>query len=870
MSAEALVTISSPPRGSDVQTSVQFVPAEVVCTWSWGLQPATALIDWVSATAQPNVIAQAGIQIDLGGHTFYGIIQDVVPVLSTDGHSLMQQFKDSREFLQWDVLKAAFNLRTPRIVNGQFRRRYAHLLPWNHANNIWTYSDTPYTARQILDFCFQAPTTETAWTRTYHAALNNPVYELDWQTGVKLGTAVQAISEKCGLTFTLMGGRYSLVWALKGVGSLPSFPTNSNHRRSGTAVSGNPTRVTLLGERNRYQVLNLELEPDWRPAWEAFYDFNAFVNDLLLHEKTEGAIGTIAANTAYASLANGVGGNLALARAYTITVGEYADLRDARSPGGGSAYRDYRRFSGRSRLQMPVRLYLAEILFRAYRPPLTFQLRNSRGGFVPIQGLDLAGHAVTNVTHDPETGDMSYDATMPSEHNGYAIVQGFQVAADGFKTLRPTYFNLDDWRSNQALWQAMPFHVDNSGEGNQFIIFDEPCIRSGDLLSEIQIGGVTQSYPALRANTAPTAALVRAALTFEAERFQYSAGVVGAKDDVENVSALGGEFIAFADGSVPVEFEYADGQTATYKAAVIVGTLLNRQYTYDYGGWDVPGSNAQQLTPMLDRVTVSLRADGGLTEEVDFTNERARNVAYATVANGSGQPVSVPVLQIEPEREFERRHQLNPLLPGQRELRQEANQLKLAASFLRRNPNQARTLVELFHHLMGLDAMPVRYQLLGDYVANGGLLPAGTPLFRSATARLPQVPDDDDGFSTIEQPVFCGATVVHNEPANAQVRTTATGDGGVILVRVKGPVAVNEAVGMPKDNEDEELGSCRTYLTTAPKLAVGNALEVVSGAVVKYIQVRTNGAGGDEVEVAICTEDGEKTYLLIGHLKEEA
>jgi hypothetical protein len=190
-----LITVDAPPRGAGGQGQVQFVPSECVCTWSWGLQPATALIDWVSAQQQPAIQPGAAMTIDIagglanGGHTFYGLCLEVVPVLGVDGFSQMQQFVDSRYLLQSDKVKGMFNVRDHRIVNGKFIRRYKHILPADFPTLRETYSNTPYTARQILDivFDFNPDAVETRWSRVYHAFLNSPVYELDYSFGPQFG-----------------------------------------------------------------------------------------------------------------------------------------------------------------------------------------------------------------------------------------------------------------------------------------------------------------------------------------------------------------------------------------------------------------------------------------------------------------------------------------------------------------------------------------------------------------------------------------------------------------------------------------------------------------------------------------------------------
>ena len=816
---QATITVSAPPRGTTPQTAASFMPRECVCTWSWGLQPATALIDWVSAQAQPAIVPLATLTIQVGGHTFYGLCKTVVPKLSTDGISLLQEFVDNRDLLQWDDVFGAFNMSEHRIVNGQFIRRYWHLLPADYATGNRTYTNTPYTARQILDYLFEANTVLTPWTRIYHPFLDEtPVFTLDFSNGIKLGAAVVQITEALGLVFTLMGGPYVLVWALKGVGALPAIPANADNLRSGQAISPNPTQVTVVGDRNKYQVLQCPMQPDWLPQWQTeFWDFDLFTRDLFLNASTEAAIGEIPANTPYGAIPGDVDGtigfNLATARAYTITVGQYAAMRDARS-GDGNNFRDYRRFQDRSRLQLPVKLYIDQVMFRAFCFAPNFGIRLSNGLTGQLTSLNLASQAIVEVTHDPTSGVMTpiLTAPPPSDHNGYAIAQGFQVSSDGFKTLNPEYFNQSNFISNTQLWQSAPFQIDDSGEGDQFIIFDEPVIQCGNLIVGISIDGTAQTYPngqprvGLNAGATVAIAPVQVAVTFLGQKFVETGGV-GIKYATENVPGLGGEFVGNASGTLPVEMPYADGELASEKAVAIIDTLLNQQYIYQYGGYTVKGSNATQLTSVIDRVTVRLSVDG-LTEEVDFTTERSRNVVYAGGA---------VFLHPDPEREFDRRAQLDPLFPGQQDLREQARQLQLAGALLKANPKVLHALVTEFHLLMGLDAPPTAVVMQGF---PEGTLDLGTPLYREATDTA-VTPPDNTGATTLQTPVFAGVTVMDGENTDAGIRVTQTGSGGVIQARVNVTTALpaGTTVGLPNDS------SATDSMESNPSLVVGTLLD---------------------------------------------
>ena len=856
-----LVVVTSPSRGAG-NVLAQFRPKECVLTWSLGLQPATGLIDWVSAQTQPTIPALANMAIYLGTRSFYGYAEKVVPVEDSDGgRTMMMEFVDNRGFLMWDKVYCAFNIRETRIVNGIYTRYYKHLLPNNYWRNIWTYTPAPMWASYILQHIFASTTIESPWTRVYHGALNTPIYELDFRGGVFLGAAIQEISERCGTTFTLINGAYNLQWFLKGEGVLPDygatgvFPPTSNNRRIGTALSGNPTRVTVVGGRNRYQVLGITLQPDWLNAWQQFYDFGKFVKDIYDYGWTEAGIGTIGAGVRYNAIPGDTdhvtGFQLAAARARTITVAEYAAMRDIRS-GDGNYFRDYRLFQKQSRLQMPAAVYLNQILFRAFRIPSTFFLRNWLGELLPADCLQITDRAVCEVSHNPSNGQMFYDATMASEHNGYAIAQGYQVGADAFKGIDPERVDLAAWQNSQYVWQGISFSIDNSGEGSgsPFIIFAEPMIRSADLIDSVTIDGILQDYPAMNANATVTAPVVRAALTFEAEPFTWTEGIAGMRDDSESVSALHGEFIAFANYALPVEIPFADNYYAWEKASQIIAPLLNRQFEYNYGGYRIPGSSAITAGSLFNRITIRLSPDGGLAEDIDFTTERSRNMSLS--------PSGRTVLHPESERNFERYAQTERLFPRERELRDEANQMQAIAAYLRANPRAARNVIDTFHYHIGFDTPPAVVLLSGAFSGN---LPVGTPLFQNGpTAKWPTAPNDSTPSSTTS-PVFTGVTTMNNEDPTGPVRVSRTGNNGVIFARVKGPVKFGEAVGPAKGDSGAEF---RTYLVGGPHTAIGNVLASWTGSEIKFVRVQLTG-GGAGGEIRLLKLKSIERDLLVCH-----
>jgi len=851
-----VVTAGSPYRGTQTQLPLAFRAERGECSWAWGLQPATALVDLIVVQDHPPIVPLASVTITIGGHTFYGIPEEVVQVSGTAGNWLALRFVDMRWFLQQDVVYGLFNRRENRLVNGQFVRRFFHILPADFDTQTKTYTNAPLTGVQILNYLFAAPTVSDPWQREYHAQLNGVIYELDCTAGRKLGEAVLEVSSRLGTVFTLFG-QWGLFWALKGVGTLPGFPANSDSRRVGTKLSGNPSRVRVLGGRNLYQVLNLALEPDWLPAFVPFYDPAYLADDLFDHEVLEATVAGIAAGTPFNAIPGDVdqltGSQLALARALTITVGEYAKLRDARD-GQGAAFRDGRKFAGRSRLSMPMALYIQVLLFRAYRPPAGWQLVNQSGAAIGVYSLAIEGRGLVEVTHDPVDGGMSWSVDVVTATNGYAIAQGYQVASDAFRTLHPARFDITAWLSQQSIWERCEFQTDDSGEGTEFIIFDRPIVRSGDLIQEVNINGAGNDYPALKANPTFVPVPVRAGLVFAAERFSVWQGSPG-RDEAVAVEGLNAEYVV--DGTAmwagqAVELPYANGLTATQQGVAVAGTVLNGQYYYPSGGYRVMGSNQTQLSSLVDRVTVRVSPEGGLEEEVDWTAERSRLV------DAAGR------VMVEPERDFERRESLQPLLPGQRELKVQAEQERLIGVAFKQNRRLAETVSSMFHRQYGFDAPPdvVRLGQATGGAAPAGNLAVGTPIWQetdpatlaagNAKAALPLPPG-----SAVVAPALVGVTVMDGERAAGSVRVTSTGIEGVVLVRVQGPVQPGDVVGLATAPNDPHPPTVRDCLVAKGRPAVGRALDQIAlvGPVdsngnptttqpIRFIQVNTQAGTG--------------------------
>lgn len=701
--AKPNVTLQVGPgsRGGYEQTVATFGGIQRMdLSWSWGAQPATAIVVYPGAAILQNsevrlivpiTNAPDGTPIAPGTFsTFYGICKKISATNSSAGALNTFEFVDNREFLYWDIVRGWFNVRQDMLVNGLWTKRYMHLLPINFESNLITYTTDAYSAAEILTFLFTAPTVTTYWNPYYHVVQSDPVYNVDCSQGRKLADVITEISNRQGLVFALLGDAWDLQWVIKGEGNIPLFPLNSDDRRVGEALSGNPSNVTIMGGRNRYQVLNIPMQADWNATLLGafggdYVNFESNLVDYVFNNMTDPLSGRRYNVAPGGDAQNVTGYMLAKARAETLTVGEFADFCDSLAPGSGEPFRDHRKFNGRTRLDMPVMIYTRLLVYRAYMLPSNFQIVTITGQILGPLNCKIVPMNLAEINYDYVTGKMTSSATQIPGGNGLAIVQGFRFFTPPPTTFRSDQFNFAAWQNTQQLWQKVPFQIDDTGDQTQFIIFDEPVAVSNNLLTTIDGHGV------LNANATFTAPPVLAALTFEAETFTYYEGVEGISEPVP-VPDLSADYTVNFLGSPTGEIPYADGQTAEQKAAAIAASLLLQQPVYVLGGYINRGCNGTQLSGTVDRINMTLDDKKGLLETVDFTTERSRDT-------------------FEPERDFERRLGLIQLAPGQAELRTDSREIWQTVAALRHSPTFMRLMIQAFHERYGTGSRITQVQV---------------------------------------------------------------------------------------------------------------------------------------------------------------
>lgn len=854
----ATVVISSPPRGSVSFDSTAKAAQQVVITRSWGAQPATALIDFASEVPADPPPPGSLVQVSVEGHTFWGIATQPEHALSEGGFTMAHTCEDFRHFLQLDVVYGRFNQQDNQVVDGRLVRRFKHLLPVNVPAGLVTYTDTPYSAAQVLNFLLTSAWVESPWEiawmnaagvetwNVWHPVLQNfPVFDVDYSGGQRLGAALVEISERVGLTFGITGtprfnsirDGYRLCWVLRGDGGvLPQwavtggtspFPPSSTNRRLGTQYAGNPTRLSVVGDQNLYQVLNVELEADWASGWEQFFPAGAFEEFVWYYLKDESGRSYRTHSHYYtdygaAGVDRTAGYLAAAARANKITVAEFAAAVTAEGM-NGTVYQDTRRYSGRSRMGLPAMLYVRALVYRAYRVKSGQSLTNVYGRTLSLREAKIVPGTVQDVIFKTTTGVMSAGSTYLVNGNGLVIAKGVRLLSEDMQLYRPEYFNLDDFTAENERWAELAFQVDESGEGYQFLVLDQPVAVTTDMFESVDgPGSVDFFFP--KETPTITVATVKAALTFAAERFCYTAGA-GERDGVESAPGLCGQFVCATPGATPVEVAFADGQTAQEKAAAIAASWLGRQVWFVSGGYTTQAVHNLRMHPMYNRLTVRYNPQSGFSEEVDFTAERPHQ------SDGWGNVV------IEPPRNFDRRTLEWGQVAGLREQRMQAEKLRVQAEVLGAPKNAVlRAQMQQMQDMMtGFDSVwPVL--LLDDSGTWTGN--AGTPLFREATQNAPSRPG-----VALTSPVFVGATVNH-QPARKPVAVTAQGHEGVLLVRVKGPAAVGDSVGYSASED---------ALVKDGSPAVGTLLDAVSegdGKRVARVRVGVAGSGGSAVRLA--------------------
>lgn len=724
------------------------------------------------------------------------------------------------------------------------RRRYKHLLPQHWESGIWTWTDEPLTAREILNSAFNGAWGDYGFTRNYHSSLDQIApLGLDHTAGIKLSNLISEINEKAGLDVVLSGTR-TLVWGRKGEGLAPIPDGSSDNRSAGLAITSNDTKIRVVGERIRVQVCNVTLEPDWVSGWEAFIDELAWFREVKevfeLPAVTKADHATIAA------------------RAKEVTLAQYAKRK------GAPEMLDSRPFGRISRNHLPAWTYIQELVFRSYRIPPEADLYG-----IPLASLDIADSLLcaVEITGDGDSTVQRYRSTPVEfypDARAHVIVKGQPL--DLIDGRDAQLFYLKSARQLREEWtEAGDFEIDSLNKSIRFrsaMFIDGPSEENKALYSRVNLGegggedlsGLVSADSDYLSIVAPnpdfelSAAEVKASFCFLLGRFYRDFGSgprrgmlnqsgleLQVLDTTGGASAPGSGTASISSSSLRlpgasgrsfVEVLYEDGGTAAEKAEAAADSALQAAPLQMTGGFRRSGIAGTVLNGTVDRVTVAI-TDHGLEERVEYAKARASGAALS-------------------ERTLQRILKTGELFAGEQDLRRTVRQLYLESRWERAAATENRS--KSHRKISDIFRQPV-----GDEnVSTKTIVDVNSAAPSRGEASIWKVGDlvwvDAQGHPSSTGENFAGVVVMtpkSNEGTQTKELTVAY--SGTVPVRVESGVAggsmlsANSGDYKASTSGSKSIGILR-HAEAVPSPSGGEALALV--------HLGAGGGGGSAVKVA--------------------
>lgn len=585
------------------------------------------------------------------------------------------------------------------------RRGYKSKLPANWSSGGWTYHDTPFTAREILNYCFNGAWGSFGFTRNYHSDLDDLVLTgLDFSEGVKLSSIVGDITQKAGLDIRITGAR-TLVWGRKGTGMIPIPDATSTDLSDSQSLSPEATAIRVVGDRIRLQVLNISLEPDWMEGWQAFIDEVAWRREVASVWQLPTATD---ANQAELS-----------ARANEITVFEYAAKKS------DDSFLDSRYYKNTTRNHLPAWKYINEFVYRSYRIPPDSDLFG-----LPLSSLEMSDYLLcaTEINGSGAAASQRY-ATSPS-HSFYpqeqcqAMVKGQPLdLTDGrsinafyhrrTKDMRTEWSAAADFEvepSNFSIRFAVPTFIDGNPQSNQQLYIRPNKGEGGgtDVSQDIEPDSDYLSIHVPNPDYEILPAQIKASFCFLLGHYHQDYGG-GPRREAMRLSGLDLHVLhtgssSFSPPGVAAidssnlrlpnangsfrEILYEDGSSAQEYAQKAGLGRIQRQALLLKGGFTRNGMVGTPLTTAVDRVTVSINSGTGITEQIEYA--KSRPSAFLN------------------EGTLRRIQRTEDLYPGQTEIKKEIRDLRHIARLLGgkadgRHKSTHRRLDDVFSKPIGGD-----------------------------------------------------------------------------------------------------------------------------------------------------------------------
>jgi hypothetical protein len=731
------------------------VVSQTTLNFSWGPSPATAAIT-LPGDCRSDYPLDSAIVLTVESVTWRGIVRAAPKrVQGHGGWFTVIDAVDSRVKWERENVYCLFNqpevrddnLATPGIDR---QRRYKCIVPdgWRTQTAVW--HDAPLTARQVLGYlCDDVG----GWDFEDHSGLDKPLGVFDANNGMAFSEALGRIAEECGLMVGLADAD-TIRFAVKGVGTVPSFPTYSGSREVGSQLSGNPTHWSIVGDRAKYQVNNITLDPGWNRWWED-YVMKADFWDLV--------------DTWFGPFDDDDAGQSSLsAKALSVTVRELSETID------DDTILDSRSWGDVSRNDIPALVYVQDIVFKAYQLPADFTIEPLwLPAALTLDSLELSdGGLNCNVDFDVDTGEMalpgSADRRFFPNASATVIVKGLDMSA--FDPMARKHLTTAQLAEAGSKWKAVyDFNLDVRTDG-RCVVFSTQMFASGDLIRFPNHGVLPSTHPLYDlavVNAAPTLAPadVKASLMFFGERYRSTYGS-GSRKGVKYYSGLS-EMWVFEDSGI-VGLEVPSGKNdsggdvfADDLADQFGANLLVMPDVYSGGSWSRSGSTGTTLSGVVHGVSVKVARDAGIVEDVTFADDR--------VSGG-----------IFPARFLEWNRRSRDLFPRQEELRQQAWTAKTLASM--------RTMQRKI-------AAPVAsVQDLAE-VTFGNQNPSASAVQLSSTEAAGSVMFQKNGVIDASGTELAGVVIADGSSGQSALATQ-----GVVPVKVKGPFTAGSTVGV-RDGE---------------------------------------------------------------------
>jgi hypothetical protein len=591
-------------------------------------------------------------------------------------------------------------------------KMYAHIPPGMWASQQQVYSEAPMTAAQIIQEAVRGCLGGSSVSLVFHADQQKPVFSVDANSGMSLSAFLQQMADSQGLQFS-MDGVNVIRFTRRGEG-IVVIPVGAHHRRFGTSLSSEPTKVRVVGGRRLVQVNEVPMVPDWNRSWERF-----MLEPMWLEECRN-----LAADAG--PLLDDAAGRAEIAAwAREITLSQYIALKKVGSENPAdldSEFSDNGRYGRISRMNMPVWTYLNQIVFRSYRISEDAMLYG-----IPARKLEIHDQLLCSVFAselDDETRTVYREDPLEfyPQTSAFVLAKGqpldLSCAEQTEALLRQRSKDLHDvWSEipdfeldpeNHSIRFATPVFQDGyRHHGTSILLYPNRGDSGGEDLS-VSLGAGNSYLDVVKPNPdfVISPAEVRVALAFRLGLFFKDFGA-GPRWTVQQVDSIAEHLLHAQDGFAPdgtavfsgdakvpspppegfVEILMESGQSAVEAATDQAAGLTVRSGVEESGEYIRYGVAGASLNGAIDRITVRLTSQG-LEENVEFAKPRPSRGFRST-------------------REVADRLRQEELFDGQKALQKDVSNLRAIASSLRAIPYSERVRSSTYYALPDVFRKPV-------------------------------------------------------------------------------------------------------------------------------------------------------------------